>query len=231
MINESANNASAPRNETEIVNPASPKVNRIILGDCAQVLRQLPDESVDMILTDPSYIVNYHGRDGRSIANDDNSCWLYPAFSELHRVLKHDRFCLSFYGWCKVDRFLNAWRECGFHVVGHFVWIKQYASQVRYAQAKNEQAFLLAKGQPKFPLRPPADVLPWKYTGNRFHPTQKPICSLVPVIEAYSQRGEPILDAFAGSGSTGVTARYCHRRFILIEKDPAYYHQAVERLR
>jgi adenine-specific DNA-methyltransferase len=208
----------------------NPQANPVILGDCTQVLRQMPSESVNMVLTDPPYLVNYRDSSGRSIANDDNTRWMFPAFSELYRVLKPNSYCVSFYGWSKADRFLSVWRECGFRPVGHFVWVKRYASCVRHSQKMHEQAYLLAKGEPQFPANPPADVLPWKYTGNRLHPTQKPICSLTPLIEAYSKPNETILDPFAGSGTTGAAARLCHRRFILIEKDANYHRAAAARL-
>ena len=210
-------------------NPALP--NQVILGDCTQVMRQMPAESVDFVLTDPPYLVNYRDSSGRSIANDDNTRWMFPAFSELYRVLKPDSYCISFYGWSKADRFLSVWRECGFRPVGHFVWVKRYASCVRHSQMRHEQAYLLTKGDPKAPPCPPVDVLPWKYTGNRLHPTQKPVCSLTPLIEAYSKPNDIILDPFGGSGTTGAAARLCHRRFILIEKDAAYHRAASERLR
>jgi site-specific DNA-methyltransferase (adenine-specific) len=74
-------------------------------------------------------------------------------------------------------------------------------------------------------------VLPWSYTGNRLHPTQKPVASLTPLLEAFSRTGDLVLDCFAGSGSTGVAARQCGRRFLLIEKDAAYCRTAQERLR
>ena len=180
--------------------------NTILNADCLKVLPMLRDESVSFVLTDPPYLVRYRDRSGRTIANDDNSAWMFPAFSELYRVLKPDSFAVSFYGWSKADRFLNVWRECGFRPVGHFVWVKRYASCVRHAQMKHEQAYLLAKGNPPPPKAPPADVLPWRYTGNRFHPTQKPVSALMPLIDAYCAPAGIVADPFAGSGSTGIAA-------------------------
>lgn len=200
-------------------------------GDCLSVLRRLPDACIDLVLTDPPYLVGYKDRNGRRVLNDDNSRWMFPAFAELYRVLKPNSYCVSFYGWNKADRFLSVWRECGFRPVGHLVWVKRYASSVRHTQTKHEQAYLLAKEYPPVPACPPDDVLPWKYTGNRLHPTQKPIGSLTPLIEAFSRPGAIVLDPFAGSGTTGVAARQCKRRFILIEKDPTHCHTASERLR
>ena len=73
--------------------------------------------------------------------------------------------------------------------------------------------------------------MPWgHYTGNRYHPTQKPIEILRPLIRAYSRIGDIVLDPFAGSDSTGIAARQLRRSFIAIEKDVTYHQNAVRRL-
>jgi adenine-specific DNA-methyltransferase len=54
----------------------------------------------------------------------------------------------------------------GFCIVGHVVFRKLYASSVRFLQGKQEQAYLLAKGDPWLPSAPIFDVLDWEYTGN-----------------------------------------------------------------
>ena len=207
-----------------------PYSDRIMLGDCQELMRNLPDGCVDLIVTDPPYAANYRDRAGRSIFNDDNTRWIHPAFLEAYRVLKNDAFCISFYGWHKVDKFLSAWRECGFSPVGHFTWVKSYSSSVGYTKMWHECAYLLTKGRPQKPANPPPDVLPWKYTGNKLHPTQKPVSGLTPLIEAYSKKGDVVLDPFGGSGSTAVAARQCGRRFILFEKDEQYFDAARLRL-
>jgi DNA modification methylase len=74
-------------------------------------------------------------------------------------------------------------------------------------------------------------VLEWKYSGNRLHPTQKPLCVLMPLIQGFSQLGDVVLDPFCGSGSTLLAAKEQRRRFIGIELDPRYYDVANERLR
>src|SRR5258706_15228627 len=127
-------------------------------GDCRNVLGQVPDKAVDFILTDPPYMVNYRSSDGRTLGGDHSSEWLAPAFMEMHRVLKDNSFCISFYGWGKVDLFFAAWRNAGFRPVGHLVFIKEYNSSKRKRILKyhHEQAYLLVKGAPKqsnFPLR------------------------------------------------------------------------------
>jgi DNA modification methylase len=87
--------------------PIAAYINRVIHGDCIEVMRTMPSSSIDFILTDPPYIVRYASRDGRTIAEDDNGRWLTPAFAECYRVLKQDRYAVSFYGWNQVHRFMD----------------------------------------------------------------------------------------------------------------------------
>src|ERR1700733_2395182 len=54
-------------------------VNQILHGDCIDVMKQIPADSVDFILTDPPYLVNYRDRSGRTIQNDSDDRWLKPA--------------------------------------------------------------------------------------------------------------------------------------------------------
>ena len=90
---------------------------------------------------------------------------------------------------------------------------------------------MFAKGEPPLPASPPPDVLDgWRYTGNRLHPTQKPVSVLTPLIEAFTAPGAVVLDPFCGSGSTLVAARGVERRFIGIELDPVHHRTSVQRL-
>jgi len=75
------------------------QTNTVLQGDCIEVMRQLSSCSVDFVLTDPPYLAHYCSRDGRKVANDDDSVWLKPAFAEIFRVMRRDSFCVSFYGW------------------------------------------------------------------------------------------------------------------------------------
>lgn len=206
-------------------------LNRIHHGDCIPLMQAMPPTSVDLIVTDPPYLVNYRSRDGRTIAGDIKDDWLLPAFMQMYRVLRADAFTISFYGWQATDRFMAAWRQAGFRPVGHFVFEKHYHSRKGFTEARHECAYLLAKGRPMAPAHAPKDVMPWgKYTGNRFHPTQKPIEILRPLIRAYSGIGDIVLDPFAGSGSTAIAARQLRRSYVGIEMDATYHSNAVRRL-
>jgi adenine-specific DNA-methyltransferase len=209
----------------------SQMLNAVTCGDCIDVMAHMPTRSVDFVLTDPPYLVRYHDRSGRRVINDDNDAWLKPAFAHIHRVLKPDTLCVSFYGWNKADLFMTAWREAGFRIVGHIVFRKGYASSARHLSYTHEQAYLLAKGFPPFPDRPPPDVIDWHYSGNRLHPTQKPVQALKPLIDAFTHPGDIVLDPFSGSGSTLVAARELGRQFIGIDLDPDHHRTASQRLR
>jgi DNA modification methylase len=208
----------------------SQMLNTVTCGDCTDVMPHLPARSIDFVLTDPPYLVRYHDRSGRRVTNDDNDAWLKPAFAQIHRVLKPDSLCVSFYGWNKTDMFMAAWREAGFRIAGHIVFRKRYSSKARHLSYTHEPAYLLAKGFPTFPDRPPPDVLDWHYSGNRLHPTQKPVQSLKPLIAAFTGPGGIVLDPFSGSGSTLVAAHELGRQFIGIDLDPDHHRTATKRL-
>lgn len=204
--------------------------NTIFNGDCIDMMQAFDTGSIDFVLTDPPYVTNYRDRQGRSVKNDDNGRWLKPAFAEMHRVLKDGGFAVSFYGWNKVDLFMEAWRAAGFRVVGHLVFRKRYASSSRFLRYEHEQAYLLAKGNPRMPARVIPDVIDFPYSGNRLHPTQKPVEALRPLVEAFSRPGDLVLDPFSGSGSTMAAAQALGRDWVGIELDNCHYHTATRRL-
>lgn len=207
-------------------------INRtaVIHGDCIDIMSRLPAELADFALTDPPYAVRYHNRNGQQLRNDDNTAWIAPAFRQLYRLLKPDAFCVSFYGWNKADIFISAWKAAGFRVVDQFIFPKRYASSTGAIERRHEAAYLLAKGDPPNPAKPPPSVVPWQYTGNKLHPTQKPLGVLKPLIAAFTKPGQMILDPFAGSGSILIAAKQLNREAIGIEIDAGHYRTAHNRL-
>ncbi|MBB6147320.1 site-specific DNA-methyltransferase (adenine-specific) [Silvibacterium bohemicum] len=205
-------------------------VNAILHGDCIEKMHEMPANSADFILTDPPYLVNYRDRDGRTIQNDANADWLKPAMREAYRVLKMNRVAIMFYSWTKVDEFFAAWKDAGFQPVGHIVFRKTYSSKSRFLSYRHEQAYLLAKGRPPLPKQPVADVIDMPYSGNKLHPTQKPVEPLAQLIRSFTLPGELVLDPFAGSGSTCAAALLTGRKYRGVELDDSYYEQAVSRM-
>jgi DNA modification methylase len=205
-------------------------VDRILNGNCIDLMGQLPRASMDFILTDPPYLVSYRDRSHRTILNDNDASWLKPSFAEAYRVLKPNAFMVTFYSWTKVDLFMEAWQGAGFRAVGHMVFRKRYASTSRFLRYQHEQAYLLAKGRPALPNQPISDVIDMPYSGNSLHPTQKSLKALSPVIEAFSNKGDVVLDPFCGSGSTLMAAKQLNRRYLGIELDANHHATANRRL-
>ena len=204
--------------------------NTLIHGDCLRILPTLAAGSIQFILTDPPYITRYQSRDGRTVPNDDNDRWLKPAFAYMYRALAKDSFCVSFYGWPQADKFIAAYKAAGFQVVGHFTFPKRYTSSTRYVRYQHECAHLLTKGNPLYPKETIGDVIDWTYSGNRLHPTQKPLSVLLPLIETFSRPEATVLDPFAGSGSSLLAAKMLGRSYIGIELDARYHAIARRRL-
>ncbi|CBJ48224.1 DNA methylase [Erwinia amylovora] len=205
-------------------------MSRFVQGNCIEIMSGYPEKSVDFILTDPPYLVGFRDRSGRTIAGDITDEWLQPACREMYRVLKNDALMVSFYGWNRADRFITEWKAAGFTIVGHFVFTKSYTSKSAFVGYQHECAYILAKGRPRLPENPLSDVQGWQYTGNKHHPTEKPVTSLQPLIESFTHPGAIVLDPFAGSGSTCVAALQSGRRYIGIELMEKYHRAGQRRL-
>jgi DNA modification methylase len=125
--------------------------NHIIHGDATHALAGLPAQCIDLIITDPPYLVNYRDRAGRKIANDDNPDAVLDAFPEMFRVLKDNSYCLLFCGWVEIAKFSAAWEQAGFRTIGHIVWLKIMKGDRKAiftaASAANRAAeYLLSRG-------------------------------------------------------------------------------------
>jgi hypothetical protein len=78
--------------------PTTPYLNAITHGECTTLLRQIPDACVDLVLTDPLYLVRYRDRSGRTILNDDNGLWIFPAF--LAKISRKCAWQLTRHRYC-----------------------------------------------------------------------------------------------------------------------------------
>jgi DNA modification methylase len=205
----------------------------IYCGDCRDVLRALRSESVDMVLTDPPYGVDYRGRwcsDWEAIAGDEAPGVMLPAFAEIWRLLKPNSFCLSFYAWPHADEFLSAWKLIGFRPVSHLVCVKNNIGLGYFSRSQHETAYLLAKGHPARPVVATGDVFTWDREPVTYHPTQKPLQVISRLLSTFTREDALVLDPFMGSGTTLVAARNLGRRAIGIEIDERYCEIAVQRL-
>ena len=205
----------------------------IYQGNCLDVMPLLPANSVDLVLTDPPYLVGYEGRwdsDRRQIVGDRDPSWLEPAFANIWRLLRDDSFCISFYGWPHIDLFLGLWKKIGFRPVSHLAFVKSHWGLGRFTRGRHETAFLLAKGRPAKPLKAIPDVLNWKRDKVKWHPNQKPVATLEPLLTTFCPDNGLLLDPFMGGGSTLLAARSLELRAVGIEIDPLFCQVARQRL-
>ena len=204
--------------------------NSILEGDAAHILAQVEAASVDLVVTDPPYLVNYRDRTGRSLRNDNNADGVLPVFEPLARVMKQDSYAICFAGWSALPEFTQSWQAAGLRILSQVVWTKNYASRKGFTEYRHESAYVLAKGRPDKPARPLPSVMPWVYSGNCRHPTEKAVEILTPLIRCFSKPGDMVCDPFAGSGASCVAAALTGRDYLGIDIDPAHVATAKARL-
>jgi len=219
------------------VSPIEIKENSIIHGDSLTVLREMASESVDAIVTDPPYGINYVSQTGARIQNDKSPfIWfLYDAFRVLKSGSSGQGTIVCFTRWDVQQVFIDAMKLAGFQVKSEVIWDKVYhgMGDTKAAFAPTHENIIFAiKGKYAFPGHRPKDVFtfPKINSSQMIHPTEKPVGLLADLITAVTKPGDLILDPFAGSGSTLVAAKKTGRRFIGIELDDEYYGKAQRRI-
>lgn len=197
-------------------------------------------DSVDAIITDPPYGINYQSKQRRAgvrmakIKNDNAPFiwWLYDA----HRVLKPGGGLLCFTRWDVQQVFMDAIGLAGFDVKSDVVWDKVFhgAGDLKAQFAPTHENIIFAvKGKFQFPARRPRDVISCKKLGSNqlTHPNEKPVELLETLIQAITRPGDLILDPFAGSGSTLAAAERTGRQYIGVELDDDYFELARQHVR
>ncbi|MEM7683301.1 MAG: DNA methyltransferase [Pseudomonadota bacterium] len=204
--------------------------NDIIHGDAAKLLNDMPAGSLDLVVTDPPYLVNYRDRSGRGLKNDDNPDGVLPVFAPMARAMKQDSYAVCFAGWSALPQVSAAWDAAGLRIVSQIVWAKRYASRRGHTEYRHETAYVLANGNPRKPADPLPSVMDWVYSGNRRHPTEKAVEVIAPLIRSFSKPGDLVCDPFSGSGSTSVAAALAGRRYLGFDLDAQHVATARARL-
>ena len=210
---------------------------KLIQGDCLEVMKDIPDGSVDMVLTDPPYGIsfqsNYRKDKHNPIKNDNNLNWINDFVDEIYRVSKDNTASYVFCSWHHVDVFKVALQR-KFKIKNLLIWEKNNTGMGDLKgdfAPKVEMIFLLHKGRSLIRGSRDANIFKFSKTHNKHHPTEKPLDLNEYLISKFSDEGETILDPFMGSGTTGVAAKNLNRDFIGIELDETYFNIAKERIR
>jgi len=232
------------------------EVNAVHCGDCLELMREISDESVDMILCDLPY--------GTTQAAWDSVIPFEPLWAHYKRIIKPGRaivltacqpftsaLVMSNVSWFKYEwiwekniasNFLNGKvHPLRFHenicVFGNgaLEYHPQKTSGKPYKIRKCADRELYGKGQSVKEYdhdgtRAPSSIIKVAREVGK-HPTQKPAALFQYLIRTYTNEGEVVLDNCAGSGTTGVAALNEGRNFILIEQEPDFCEVARKRLR
>lgn len=212
-------------------------------GDCLELMKEINNESIDLIVTDPPYLMNYktnHRKDKKhdfctEIKNDDNFEIIELYIKECYRILKKDSAIYMFCNSNKIDYFKQMIEKYGFKIKNIIVWVKNNwsAGDLKAQYGKQYEFIIYAnKGRKKINGKRLTDV--WffdRVSGKKqVHQNQKPIELLQQAIEKSSNENDTIFDGFMGSGSTGVACINTNRNFIGFELDENYFNIAKERL-
>lgn len=232
-------------------------INKIICGDSLEIMRQLPSESIDLVVTSPPYnlknstgnglkagtksgkwanaaLQNGYAHHNDNMPHNDYVVWQQDCLTEMMRLIKETGAIFYNHKW-RVQNSLIQDRQ---DIVGNFpvrqiiIWKRKGGINFNpgYFVPTYEVIYLIAK--PKFQLVPKAngygDV--WEFTQEmkNAHPAPFPIALPYRCIE--STNAEIILDPFSGSGTTAIAAKQLNRNYIGIEISPEYCEQARERL-
>jgi site-specific DNA-methyltransferase (adenine-specific) len=231
-------------------------INQVTEGDALAVMQQLPDESVDLIVTSPPYnLKNSTGngmKDGRggkwanaALVNgyshyDDNmpheayADWQHQCLKEMYRLLRSDGAIFYNHKWRVQAGLLQDRQDIirDLPVRQIIIWKRKGGINFNpgYFLPTYEVIYLIAK--PDFKLAPKANAFGdvWEFTQEmkNDHPAPFPVALIERVIS--STHAQIVLDPFLGSGTTAVVAAALERDFIGIELSPTYCEMARERL-
>ena len=214
---------------------------KLYQGDCLGIMGGIKDKSVDLIVTDPPYLMDYQSNRRKKedrfdkIKNDKGNYMLIQDYlEECHRIMKDDTAIYCFCSWHNIDFFKNEF-EKHFKLKNILVWNKNNhgTGDLKGSYAPKHEFILFGhKGRTLLREKRIADVIDCpKISSNKLtHPTEKPQDLLEIFIKQSSDVGSIIFDGFMGTGSCGIAAKKLNRNFIGIELDEKYFNIAKNRL-
>lgn len=239
------------------MNPIDNFINKIICGDCIEVMQKMPDKSIDLVVTSPPYnLKNSTGngmKDGRggkwanaalqkgythhhdNMPHADYVKWQRACLEQMMRILKDNGAIFYNHKWRVQNGLLQDRQDIvsGFPVRQIIIWHRNGGINFNrgYFLPTYEVIYLIAKKN--FKLAPKANALGdvWDIGQdlNNPHPAPFPIELIERIIG--STMAEIILDPFMGSGTTAVVAKKLGRKYIGIDISPEYCQMAEERIK
>jgi len=211
--------------------------------DVREVLSEVPSESVDLVLTDPPYGVEFNGQrhqtaDYEQLDGDEDTELMESVAEDLHRVLKQDRHLYMFCRWDTLPQVLQTYGQ-HFEVDTTIVWDKDDGGHgmgdLEDWAPRHELIVKCSKGtRPLQNDKRPANVIRQqdvRFTDDpNHHPTQKPSELMETIIQASTQEEETVFDPFGGVHTTALAAAKNRRKAVSVEKDTEFHAKGRDRI-
>ena len=204
------------------------ELNKIYNMDCIEGMKQLDDNSIDLVLTDPPYGINVMTRK-KVLGRGSTKCkvkdlgemdWdIKPnkeCFKEIFRISKNQIIFGGNYFELPVS---SCW----------IVWDKLNGNSDFADCELAWTSFNTAVRKFSFPYGC-CDYWNHRYFEKRIHPTQKPVALIREILKRYSNENDIVLDCFMGSGTTALACKQLNRHFIGFEINEDYYDISIKRL-
>jgi DNA modification methylase len=200
---------------------------KLYLGDCSEIMKSIPDKSVDVVITDPPY------GNTCDIKNKSNSRWSKKnGFSDLWIKNEQGAWNIKpsrdvFESMFRISNHQVIWGGNHFDLPPSPCWLIWDKGQRNFSFADAEIAWTSFKSSIRIFEYARAKM----NSEHKTHPTQKPLALMKWIIEKYTSAGDTILDPFMGSGTTGVACIQTGRNFIGVEIDEGYFNIAEKRIK
>lgn len=209
-------------------------INKIIQGNCLEIMKQMPDGSVDLIVTDPPYGDDIgYGRMNKTIENNTDESINYEVLPILYDKLRDGGVCYLFTNWrftCQIQAFIS--ERTAFVTRMQLIIVKNNIGMGYGFRNQYEICLALEKGKPEYHNKGFSNVIHMQNINHdkNTHPHEKGVGMLEKMIDHASVEGDVVLDCFMGSGSTLVASKNLKRRYIGIELDERYCEIGKSRL-
>ena len=216
---------------------------KLINGDCLEEMKNIPDGSVDFVLTDPPYNIsrdnnfNTMGRSGIDFGEWDKNTDILSYIKEVSRILKNGGSFIVFNDWKNLGDITKEAEKVGLKTKD-MLRLEKRNPMPRNRDRRYITDFELAVWYVKPKEKWTFNRQDEKYQRPKFvhsidkglHPTQKSLSLMEDIIKIHSKMGDTVLDCFMGSGTTGVACKNLNRDFIGIELDKKYFEIAKDRI-
>lgn len=224
----------------------------LICGDSRDVIKRIPDNSIDFILTDPPYNIGKHSTGniplpGRSAMNNDVAAWDWVDFhpeewvEDFIRILKPTGNLFIFTTYNQIGKWYDL-LDHRYDATNFMIWHKtnpapkifqagflNSCEMVYTCWNKKHTWNFISQAEMHNFIESPICMRPERLSDPK-HPAQKPVAILKKMIQIASNPGDIVFDPFMGVGSTGVAALALERKFIGVELDKTYYQAARMRI-